>query len=95
MNEIQNFYMRKLDAQRFTNHEIAEIISKQQMNEKGIRWPFIIWFTVIVVGSLYIVGATAILTNHLEFLISVGEAVLGFFIAFLLFRCTISFANLE
>jgi hypothetical protein len=61
MNEMQNFYIRKLATTENSDMlEIERIIRSQQGNDQGKSVPPVIRFTVFVLGSASFSGALAI-----------------------------------
>jgi hypothetical protein len=62
MNNIQDFYSRKLEAQM---PDLADVLSKQRASGRGFSVPLVIRLTVIVIGSLYFGGAVAIAAQTL------------------------------
>jgi uncharacterized membrane protein YfcA len=57
MNNIQDFYSRKLKAHL---PELTDLFRKQSDSERGFDVPPVVFYTVSVIGSVYIGGATAI-----------------------------------
>ncbi len=62
MNNIQDFYSRKLETQL---PGLTAVLSKQRGSERDFSVPLVIRLTVIVVGSLYIAGAVAVAAQTL------------------------------